>query len=246
MGSQLEYNKYGLKFNCICPESSETIKKQETTHKPFGVSVIAFLEEQKVIFDQIIGSIQCLGYYFKRVEDLHFTLLPLFDNKRKQNPYSLRLTYEAIERFFNEYEHKTGPLNIDCNIVRPGSFYKGKNEIPMLSDGTVIAMADQESSFTQMFIRVGNALAKHLQIQLPYIFDPSFGRPYTTMWCTLGYFCHDDFEITDEVRKTFEDINNNLSTGRQKITININKIKIIEFPKKSLDGHKQYGSHFTL
>ena len=46
-------------------------------------------------------------------------------------------------RFFSEYEHKTEPLNIYCDIVRPGSFYnKDKMEIPGLSDGKVIVMAN--------------------------------------------------------------------------------------------------------
>jgi hypothetical protein len=121
---------------------------------------------------------------------------------------------------------------------------KDKKEIPMLSDGTVIAMANQENSYTQKFIKLGDDLAKHLEMELPRIFDPSFGRPYPTIWCTLGYFCHDDFEITEEVKHTFEEIHTN--PKYQNIIIDIDKIEIIEFPKRSLDNYTPYGSPFFL
>ena len=47
MTSVLEYKKYGLKFYCICPKSSGTIEKQERTYNPWGVAVVAFLEEEQ-------------------------------------------------------------------------------------------------------------------------------------------------------------------------------------------------------
>ena len=108
----------------ICPRSSGTIEKQERNYNPWGITVIAFLEaQQKRKFNQIIESIEELGYYFRRAQNLHFTLLPLFDDKRKQNPEYLKLTCDTINKFFSHQYHKIGPLNIDCNIVRPGSMY---------------------------------------------------------------------------------------------------------------------------
>ena len=100
-------------------------------------------------------------------------------------------------------------------------------------------MSNQENPSTQKFIRVGNALVKYLQIQLPYIFDPSFGRTYPTMWCTLGYFCDDDFEITDELRHTFEEIASDLKN--QTIVIDVDKVQIVKFHKKSLDKYELLG-----
>ena len=78
-------------------------------------------------------------------------------------------------------------------------------------------------------------------MELPFIFDPSFGRTYPTMWCTLGYFDHDDFKVTDEIRHTFEQICTNLE-----LVIDIDKVEIVEFPKKSFDQYCRYGSPIFL
>ena len=51
------------------------------------------------------------------------------------------------------------------------------------------------------------------------IFDPSFGLAYTTICCTLGYFCGEDFKIVVEVRH--KEVYTNLKN--QSIVINVNK-----------------------
>ena len=86
----------------------------------------------------------------------------------------------------------SGPLSIKCNLVRAGSLYNNGQEVPMISDGTIILMADLENPTTQKFIRIGNALERFLKEELPYIFDPSFIRRFPTMWCDSStlFLCH--------------------------------------------------------
>ena len=136
----------------------------------------------------------------------------------------------------------SGPLNIKINLIRPGSWYNNDmKEIRMLSDGTVVAMADLEDSDTQKFTRVGNLLARYLQEELPYIFDLSFGRKFpSAVWCTLGYFDHDDFEITENIRDSFNFITRNI------ITVNIKEVQIIEFNKRTLEDVRPIGIPFPL
>jgi hypothetical protein len=119
------------------------------------------LEDQQHKYDDIIKILEDLGLGFIRVKKLHFTLLSLFDEKRKQNPFYLRSTITAVKKFFEEYKRElSSPLNIECNLIPPGSLYNNDaEEICMLSDGTVIAMANLENSDTQTFIRIGDDLA---------------------------------------------------------------------------------------
>jgi hypothetical protein len=111
-------------------------------------------------------------------------------------------------------------------------------EISMLSDGTVVAMADLENSHTQTFIRIGADLAGYLQEELPNIFDSSFQRKFDTVWCTLGYFDHDDFEITENIRDSFNIIIRNI------ITVNIKELQMVQFKKEHLMTLNLSGSLF--
>ena len=238
----LEYKKFGLRFYSICPKTSNTISKRETILDPYGVSIVGYFEDQQHKYDDVIKHLEDLGLGFVRVKKLHFTLLSLFDEKRKQNPFYLRSTITAVKKFFEEYKSKLrGPLNIECNLIRPGSWYNDMKEIRMLSDGTVVAMADLENSDTQKFARVGNVLARYLQEELPYIFDLSFGRKFpSTVWCTLGYFDHDDFEITENIRDSFNFITRDI------IAVNIKEVQIVEFKKGTLDDARPIGIPFPL
>jgi len=239
----LEYKKFGLRFYSICPKTSNTISKRETILDPYGVSIVGYFEDQQQKYDDVIKHLEDLGLGFVRVKKLHFTLLSLFDEKRKQNPFYLRSTITAVKKFFEGYKSElSGPLNIKINLIRPGSWYNNDmKEIHMLSDGTVVAMADLEDSDTQKFTRVGNLLARYLQEELPYIFNLSFGRKFpSAVWCTLGYFDHDDFEITENIRDSFNFITRNI------ITVNIKEVQIIEFSKRTLDDARPIGIPFPL
>jgi hypothetical protein len=101
-------------------------------------------------------------------------------------------------------------------------------------------MDDLENSDTQKFTRVGNLLARYLHEELRYIFDLSFGRKFPSVWCTLGYFDHDDFEITENIRDSFNIITRNT------ITVNIKKVQIVQFKKRTLDDAEPIGIPFPL
>lgn len=242
MTAVLEYQKFGLKFSRICPKTSNTIVKRKTTLNPCGVSIVGYFEDQQHKYDDIIKILEDLGLGFIRVKKLHFTLLSLFDEKRKQNPFYLQSTITAVKTFFEEDKRElSGPLNIKCNLIRPGSWYNNDmKKIRMLSDGTVVAMADLENSDTQKFTRVGNVLARYLQEKLPYIFDLSFGRKFPSVWCTLGYFDHDDFEITENIRDSFNIITRNT------ITVNIKEVQMVQFKKRTLDDAEAIGTPIPL
>ena len=114
----LEYKKFGLRFYSICPKTSNTISKRETILDPYGVSIVGYFEDQQHKYDDVIKHLEDLGLGFVRVKKLHFTLLSLFDEKRKQNPFYLRSTITAVKKFFEEYKSKLrGPLNIECNLI---------------------------------------------------------------------------------------------------------------------------------
>ena len=89
-------------------------------------------------------------------------------------------------------------------------------------------------------MRVGNVLASYLQEVLPYIFDLSFGRKFPSVWCTLGYFDHDDFEITENIKDSFNIITRNT------ITVNIKEVQIAEFKKRTLDDAQPIGTPIPL
>jgi hypothetical protein len=108
----------------------------------------------------------------------------------------------------------------------------------MISDGTVILMADLKNPTTQKFIQIGNAVERFLKEELPYIFDPSFKRRFLTMWCTLGYFDCDDFDITEDIRDTFYSF--------VAPTLNINELYIMEFRTKDLEGANPIGEPILL
>jgi hypothetical protein len=113
-------------------------------------------------------------------------------------------------------------------------------EIRMLSDGTVVAIADLENSDTQKFTRVANVLARYLHEELPSIFDLSFKRKFASVWCTLRYFDHDDFAITENIKDSF-----NIIT-RDTITVNLKEVQIVEFKKRTLDDAQPIGTPIPL
>ena len=57
---------------------------------------------------------------------------------------------------------------------------------------------------------------------------------------TLGYFDHDDFEITENIRDSFNFITRNI------ITVNIKEVQIIEFNKRTLEDARPIGIPFPL
>ena len=235
----LEYPKYCLKFCSICPKTSGVTVEQQKRFDPPGVTIVSYPDNSEEELDGITTRLKNLQLDFKPAKKLHFTLLSIFDEHRKQNPFYLKATLDCVRRFFDQYrQFMTGPLNIESSLVRPGSWYRDGQEVPMVSDGTVILMADLESASSQKFIRIGNVLERYLRQELHYIFDASFKRKFPTMWCTLGYFDHDDFEITKLVGNTFKSF--------PTPTLNIKDLQIVEFRRKDLEGFNPIGNPIVL
>lgn len=75
-------------------------------------------------------------------------------------------------------------------------------------------------------------------VTYPEQFAPSFKCRFPTMWCTLGYFDCDDFNITEEIRDTFYSF--------VAPTLNINELHIMEFRTKDLEGANPIGKPILL
>ena len=58
------------------------------------------------------------------------------------------------------------------------------------------------------------------------------------MWCTLGYFDHDDFQVTEQIRDTFKSFPTPI--------MNIKELQIVEFRRKNLDGSSPIGDPIAL
>lgn len=237
----LDYPKYGLKFRWIFPEFSKTIIEQNRKLNPKGITTISFFNAEQEKLANSIAKLRKLRREFIPAEKLHFTLLSLFDDKRKQDRYNRKLTLDAIDKFFDEYKtFRSGPLEIKCDLIRPGSWYRNSEDIFLVSNGTVVLMADLEHPDTQKFLRVASVLERYLKEKLPNVFDQSFKRKYPTMWCTLGYFTH-DFEVTPFIKTRFPRLNTN-----RIINIRINNIEVVDFEKKNLEKAKRIRGPFDL
>jgi hypothetical protein len=235
----LEYPKYGLKFCSIRPKTSNTIVEQQERFDPPGVTIVSYPDQLEKEVEDITIKLKDLQLGFRPAKKLHFTLLSLFDKQRKIDPFFLKATLDCVKRFFEQYrQFMSGPLNIKSSLVRPGSWYKDGQEVPMISNGTVIIMADLESPSAQKFIRIGDVLERYLKEELPYICDASFKRKFPTMWCTLGYFDHDDFQVTEQIRDTFKSF--------PTPTMNIKELQIVEFRRKDIEGSNPIGDPIAL
>jgi hypothetical protein len=235
----LEYPKFGLKFCSICPKSSNTIEQQKKISDSPGITIVSYPNHLGKEFEDIRTKLKDLGLGFRSAKRLHFTLLSFFEEHRKQNPFYLKVTLDCVKKFFdNCHQYMSGPLRIESSLVRPGSRYKGGREVPMISDGTVILMADLESTPAQRFLRIGNVLERYLRQELPHIFEASFKRKFPTMWCTLGYFDHEDFEIEELIRDMFK--------GFQAPVMNIKELQVVEFRRNDLEESSSIGDLIAL
>ena len=173
-----------------------------------GISLVTFVKPAyKDRFTDAIKNIANAEYSFRSSPRLHLTLLNLFNpENRPHNPYYLRLTCKSIKNFFKA--NKPGSIRVKFNLIRPGSWFDNGNEKWEVSDGTVVAMADLDDLDTKRFKSIADKLAKYLRSNLPYIFNSSLKPKYPTVWCTLGFFDREDFEMTQQLWDTFEILKN--------------------------------------
>ena len=230
-------NNYDLLFTCICATSSNTVIYQKKKIEPKGLTLVGFINKDifKNVFDDLEGR-----YNFQKTNRPHITMLGLFDENRRLNPYYERLTLEKIEQFF-QYNSNIKEYKIKFKYIRPGTYYKPKSKcnsckkdepepMYMLSDGTVIAMGDIDNKEnTNKFRQDSFFLADYLKSELDQIFDETFQPKFKTVWCTLGYFDCEDFMIDDECFNLFQSYKN----FNKEVTLE--KLHICKYNSKSLN-----------
>lgn len=230
------YKKINLEFSKICPTSSETIKKQTTPHTPEGLTLVAFLGKEHVArLNKMINEIKNLNHRFCPIKNLHCTFLTIFPygkiNKTTRNAHYEYLVKEKISGFF---KYKIN-FPIEFKHVRPGS-WTGLNDtqIPFASDGTVAAIGDLESEGNKEFVNLAEELECHLKCELGSIFGTEFQRPFSTVWCTLGYFDSPDFCVDGDFHKTFERCN---SLNGPMPKDGISELQLVKHRFRSLDWY---------
>ena len=69
---------------------------------PKGLTLVGFINKDifKNVFNDLEGK-----YNFQKTNLPHITMLGLFDENRKLNPYYERLTIQKIEQFFQDKEN---------------------------------------------------------------------------------------------------------------------------------------------
>ena len=110
----------------------------------------------------------------------------------------------------------------------PGTWYgKDQYPIPLASNGTVVAIGKPCTDENGKFVKLAFKLVEHLKVNLYPIFGSKFERKFPTIWFTLGYFDHRDFDVTNEFVNRFNDVNKSLE-------IQVDKLSLVEFSYKDL------------
>jgi hypothetical protein len=225
-----------LSFRKSCPDSSRMIENQTTQKK--GLSIIAFLSYRykKQIRINIINKIDDLHYGFVPTKNLHCTFLGIDSQyifKENINDYFNSLIKENIEKFFQLQARKNSPITLKFNEFRPGTWHGVEDsQIPFASDGTVVAMGNPDENGNNEFVNLANELVCYLKNNLGYIFKNEFERKFPTVWSTLGYFQHKDFDITHRFADTFEQFRHYYSSNPLKIIID--SVRLVEYSFKDL------------
>jgi hypothetical protein len=137
--SSIYYSDIKTEFSKICPNSSRsgkesTIVKQNKILDPPGLTIVAHIEEHEAIpFNYAISKILNSGRKFNPNRLLHFTLLGLFDGKRKNTMCDTDAIIKSSKQFIEN--RQIGPLTIHFNLVRLGAFYHNGRPCDGDSDG---------------------------------------------------------------------------------------------------------------
>jgi hypothetical protein len=214
-----------LRFTRICPASSESLMKQVTPLSPPGLTAVVYIShEDSVPFRRAVKVLERIGYPFRAVEQLHFTLLGLFAGDLLK-PLAKEEIYSVIsvaEEHMQDFPLRT----IHFDLLRPGVWSKHDG----CGDGTVVALANERDS-TQI-IEWSAKLAAGLARRLPNLF-PETKKKHALggVWCNLGYYDSQDFDVDHTVFRVFEELMPFNAMAR------IDEIAFSEFRLKSLaDG----------
>jgi hypothetical protein len=229
-----------LRFERICPRSSNIVKYQSGLLDYPGLTVVALIENDK--FLDHLNSLQNINYGFTRVNKLHCTLLGLLAGNIQANANMVfkEVIYDSVKECIDH--QKMGALQLQFDCIRPGTWRQGKNKKPVenCSDGTVIATGSMTIADNNKFCELGGSLAEYLRNELDYIFEPDFTRKFPTLWCTLGYFDCADFEISPELSDLFN------AVKKLSITLSIDQLNIFEFYSRTLEWSNHYRDPLTL
>lgn len=230
-----------ITFRKICADLSGIIEKQKIQKQ--GMSIVSYFskEDKECIRNQIISKIQDLHYNFIPTNNLHSTFLTITSKESftKSNYLFIDLIKEEMEKFLQERKKKDSlsPIKLNFHEIRPGTWYGQDNyPIPYTSDGTVVAMGNMWQGENYKFVDLANQLVIHLKKYLRSIFNKNFERKFSTVWSTLGYFDHIDFDITKKFAGTFKEFKDQYS--KQPLPIKIDKLSLVEFTYKDLSDGK--------
>ncbi len=196
-------------------------------------------KEKEQFRNDVIPKIKDLNYGFvvpNTLDNLHVTFLSIYPSKNifqeKPNDYLNYLVKIKLKEFFDE-KRKNISLMLQFNEIRPGTWNGfDNNQIPDASNGTVVSMGDPHESGNNKFVNLANELVCHLKSELGQIFKNEFERKFPTVWSTLGYFDHIDFDITKEFADTFNQFKKQYTESPLKIKVD--KLRLVEHSFKDL------------
>ncbi len=231
------FGQVNINFRKICADSSGTRKEQKEEKK--GISIVVFFssKDKEKIRKSIINEIDDLHYGFVPTKNLHCTFLSLSTKETFQetNDHYIELIKEEIKNFLDKRKKCHGQnhkIELEFDEIRPGTWYgKDQYPIPLASNGTVVAIGKTCTGENNKFVKLAFDLVEHLKINLYSIFGGKFDRKFPTVWSTLGYFDHRDFEITKKFVDTFDKF-------KEPLKIKIDKLSLVKFSYKDLRDYQ--------
>ena len=223
-----------IKFRKICLYSG--MIEEQTTQKK-GLSIVAFFSYRykKQIRINIINKIDDLHYMFVPAKNLHSTLLTISTKnlfQEKSNNYFTYLIKEQLTNYFNDQKNNS-KITLKFDEFRPGTWHGFDNsQIPFASNGTVVAMGNPDRKGNREFVTIANEIVCYLKNNLGQIIESKFDRKFLTVWSTLGYFDHNDFDINENFVDTFNQFKNQYDL--QPMEIIVDEIKLVEYSFKDL------------
>lgn len=240
-----------ITFHKICPDSSNTIKSQACKQKK-SLSIVTFFEKDdnfnKLIKNDIKKQLEDLNFNFIQTERLHCTFLGLYPSKQtfteSSNEHFDYLITEKVKEFFidkkNNRYHTT--FNLKYDEIRPGTWHGlHNNQIPNASDGTLVAIGNQDSDDNKKFVTLADELVCYLKTNLSQIFSNKFERKFSTIWSTVGFFYFQDFIFNQR----FVDVFNQFKQSSN-FKIKIKKLELVQYTYRDLRDANIIGEPFEF
>lgn len=75
--------------------------------------------------------------------------------------------------------------------------------LTLLNSGLLTQLGNPIQNGNEDFVKLAEELVCYLKDRLGQIFSDKFERKFPTLWSTLGYFLSNDFDVTPDFIKTF-------------------------------------------